>query len=300
MLGSARLRHICRAHHWYLIINSLAVLEARKETGLVIQDSTSSSAFVKPRLFHSVFLNSKILKSPHASGWGSAYLSLLPWFASHLFCFFCCWDSKHLVTSNDILLLVLRFNSSSSRTSGRTESPADPPGQSVTCPQGISASRVALRRCILPGCSFDRKGVGYHGEPEFLALSGWRQGSKAPLYPSEPNQLLLNSGLLCTWTHLSSWTSIYPSAGSWWSSWGPGSAFMFSITIFEASISLWRSWALVSENTGLDPSDTPLPWQRDKTLTLDRSCLALQGRSVFLLLPLWSLTLYMLLNAGLQ
>lgn len=77
MLASARLRHICRAHHWYLIINSLAVLVTRKETGLVIQDSTSSSAFVKPHLFHSVFLNSKILKSPHASGWGSAYLSLL-------------------------------------------------------------------------------------------------------------------------------------------------------------------------------------------------------------------------------
>lgn len=42
------------------------------------------------------------------------------------------------------------------------------------------------------------------------------------------------------------------------------------------------------------------PGKRDPTSTLDKFCLALEGRSVFLLLPLWSLTLYMLLSAGLQ
>lgn len=111
MLGFTRLSHFCpaRPHHWYLSI-LLLFQKPGKKLGCHF---TPFSTFVKSHLFHSVFLSSKISKSPDASGWGSAYLSLLLWFASHLFFCSCCWHSKHLVTPNNILVLIFRFNSPS-------------------------------------------------------------------------------------------------------------------------------------------------------------------------------------------
>lgn len=64
-------------------------------------------------------------------------------------------------------------------------------------------------------------------------------------------------------------------------SWGPESAFMFSITVFETLIFLWRSWALVSENTGPDPSKTPLPWQRRPNINIRQILLSSAGEKRF-------------------
>lgn len=64
-------------------------------------------------------------------------------------------------------------------------------------------------------------------------------------------------------------------------SWEPGAAFMFSITVFETPVSLWRSWALVSENKGPDPSKTPLAWQKRPNIDIRQILLSSAGKKSF-------------------
>lgn len=181
-------------------------------------------------------------------------------------------------------MLILQLNSSSCCTSGRTESLAVP---SLVSPQGIPTSRVVLRGCILLGCSFEGKGVSCHGESGFLALSGWRQGSRTALWPSEMTTS-------CCWIqYLASpqgWTSISPRARIWWCC-DPGDQDLLSCSpsLFLKLVSLCGGVGpLFQKIQVLTLPKLYCPSKREPTSTLDRCCSALQGRSVFLLLPLWA------------
>lgn len=149
-------------------------------------------------------------------------------------------------------------------------------------------------------CSFERKGVSCHGESGFLALSGWRQGSRTPLWPSEVTTS-------CCWIqylaspqelnfHLSQSKNLMVL-------WLPGDQGLLSCSpsMFLKLVSLWGGVGPLFQTIQvLTLPKLHCPGKREPTLTLDRCCSALQGRSVFLLLPLCSLTLYVLLSAALQ
>lgn len=85
-----------------------------------------------------------------------------------------------------------------------------------------------------------------------------------------------------TWPHLRSWTSISPR--KMMVLWLPGNQGLPSpcpSLVLELLIFLWRSCALVSENTGPDPSKTPLPWQKRPSIDIRQILLSSGGEKCF-------------------
>lgn len=162
------------------------------------------------------------------------------------------------------------------------------------------SSRVALRCCIFLGCSFERKGVSNMENMNFSTASveTGQQSSSVALWGAitccSLIQYLASPQYLDF--HLSQCRKLMVL-------WLPGHQGLLSCSpsLFLKLLFLCGGVrSLFQKIQVLTLPKLHCPGQRDPTLTLDRSCLALQGRSVFLLLPLWSLTLYMLLSAGLQ